>query len=146
MNQLFEMFGPGLVMLISLIGVLLGISVARPSVVGFMRRCKRENKPIPWIVLVFLAAPTVGAVYSFILMQRMFEVTLTPENEGILLNYSVGVGLITAIAMIVIGKLGEIACKNSDITEKSLNSHFIKIGAVNSIALFAMVFAMINLP
>ena len=145
MNQLFEMFGPSLVLLITVIGVVIGVGIGGTAVLGVIKRYKNEDKSIPWVILSFAGSPIVGVIYSYVLMQQMLEITITPENEGILLNYSIGVGLVIALAMIVMGKLGSVACKDPDVIQKA-SLHLIKIGAVNTVALFAMVFAMINLP
>ena len=141
MNQLFGMFGPGLVLLIAMIGVLIGIGFSGTAALGIMKHCKKENKPIPWIILAFVGAPITGAAYSNILMQHMLT-SITLENENILFSYSIGVGLIMALSMAITGKLGAIACNEVSENANRFNLHIFKIGIVNSAAIFAMIFAM----
>ena len=145
MNQLFEMFGPGLVLLITVIGVVIGIGFSGTAALGVIKRCKKENKPIPWIIFPFVGAPVVGAFYSNILLLHMLEIGINSENESILFSYTIGVGLIIALSMAIMGKLGAIACNELSEDLKRLNFHFIKIGAANAVAVFAMIFAMINM-
>ena len=146
MKEIFGLFGPGLVLLITVIWVVIGIGFSGATFLGIVKHCKNEHKPIPWIMFPFVGSPIVGLFYSNILMLHMREIVITIENESMLFNLTIISGLIIGLSMAIMGKLGAIACNELSKNIKHLNLHLIKIGVVNSIAVFAMVFAMINMP
>ena len=146
MSRLFGIFGPSLVLVITMIGVVVGLGFAGATALRVFKRCKNENKPIPWNSFILSGTPIVGAVYSNILMQWMLQTTITPEIESILSGYAIGVGLIIALSMAIIGKLAAIACNELSEGINNFNSHVMKIGAMNAVAMFAMIFALINMP
>jgi len=143
--QIIGMLGTGLVMGISALGAALGMSIAGTAAVGAAKRCYKANKPVPMMMLTFAGFPLTGAIYGFIIMQQMKNVAITVDNAGLMFGFGLGAGLAIAISMMAEGKVGAAACDSLSDTGKGIGFYVGILGIIETVALFVMVFTMINL-
>ena len=144
--EIFGRLGAGLVMGIAALGAALGMSTAGAAAVGAAKRCYKANKPVPMIpMIIFAGFPLTGVFYGFILMGQMLAVSISAANAGLMFGFGVGAGLAIALAMIAEGKVGAAACDAISDTGKGLVLYMSILGIIETVALFAMVFTMINL-
>jgi V/A-type H+-transporting ATPase subunit K len=143
--QLFGALGAGLVLGISGLGVAIGMGIAGTAAVGAAKRCYKANKPVPMMMLAFIGFPLTEVIYGFIIMGAMMGVTITPENSGTLLGFGLGAGVTMAMVGIAEGWVGAAACDSLSDTGKGVGFYVPVLGVIETVALFVMVFTMMNL-
>ncbi len=138
------MIGAGLVMGIAAMGSAIGIGIAGQGAIGAWKRCYLNNKPAPFLLVVFAGAPLTQTIYGFLLMNSMkgkvLEGTLDPL-------FSLGLGLAAGLAMcmsaVAQGKAGAAGSDALAETGKGFTNYIMVVGLCETVALFAMVFGMI---
>ena len=65
------MIGAGLVMGIAAMGSAIGIGIAGQGAIGAWKRCYLNNKPAPFLLVVFAGAPLTQTIYGFLLMNSI---------------------------------------------------------------------------
>ena len=144
-QQIIGMLGGGLVMGLGAVGSGIGLGIVGSAAVGAWKRCYKGNRPAPPVLLVMCGMPMSQTFYGFILMLSMLAVTVTPENAGALLGFGIATGLALCFSAIAQGKIAAAACDALADNSKGLGLYIMALGIAESIALFAMVFTMINL-
>ena len=89
--------GAGLVMGIAAMGSAIGIGTAGQGAIGAWKRCYLNNKPAPFLLVVFAGAPLTQTIYGFLLMQSMIG-KVGGVDVGQQLFY-LGLGLACGLAM-----------------------------------------------
>ena len=84
----FGMLGAAVVMGIAAIGSAIGIGIAGQGAIGAWKRCYINNKPAPFILVVFAGAPLTQTLYGFLLTKRMIDSGVT--NGWQLLGLGIG--------------------------------------------------------
>ena len=138
------MIGAGLVMGIAAMGSAIGIGIAGQGAIGAWKRCYLNNKPAPFLLVVFAGAPLTQTIHGFLLMNSMkgkvLEGTLDPL-------FSLGLGLAAGLAMcmsaVAQGKAGAAGSDALAETGKGFTNYIMVVGLCETVALFAMVFGMI---
>ena len=143
--KIIGMLGAGLVMGIAAAGSAIGIGIAGTAAIGAAKRCLKANKPAPMMLLALSSFPLSQTLYGFVLMLQMLGVTVTPDNAGQMLGFGIAGGFAIAFSAIGQGKGAAAACDALTDTGKGLAFYIGILGIVESIALFAMVFTMMNL-
>ena len=139
------LLGAALVMGIAGVGSAIGIGIAGQGAIGAWKRCYLNNKPAPFILTVFAGAPLTQVIYGFLLMNSMkgkvLAETLKPE-------FALGLGLVAGLAMafsaIAQGKAGAAGSDALGETGKGFAQYIMVVGLCETVALFAMVFGMIQ--
>ena len=72
------LLGAAVVMGIAAIGSAFGIGFAGQAAIGAWKRCYMNNKPAPFILVVFAGAPLTQTIYGFLLMQSMISSSKDP--------------------------------------------------------------------
>ena len=144
--EIFGWIGSGLAMGISALGSAIGISFVGSAAVGAWKRCYKSNRPAPMTILALCGMPLSQTIYGFILMGEMLGVTVTPDNAGLLLGFGIGTGFAIAFSAIAQGKIAAAAADALADTSKGFVNYLTVIGIAETVALFAMVLTMINLP
>ncbi len=141
----FGMLGAAVVMGIAAIGSAIGIGIAGQGAIGAWKRCYVNNKPAPFILTVFAGAPLTQTIYGFLLMNSM-----KAKIEGGLLDsgFALGLGFAAGLAMcfsaIAQGKAGAAGSDALGETGKGFSQYIMVVGLCETVALFAMVFGMIQ--
>jgi len=131
--------GAMVVMPFAALGSALGVGVAGMSAIGAWKKLLAQNKPAPFIFVVYVAAPMTQTFYGFILMGAL---SLSKASDAARL----GAGIIGGIAMGVSawyqGKAGASAADAHGETGKGFSNHIIVLGLIESVAIFIMVFTL----
>ena len=137
----FGMLGAAICMGIAAIGSAIGIGIAGQGAIGAWKRCYINNKPAPFILLVFAGAPLTQTLYGFLLTKRMIDSGVT--NGWQLLGLGLGSGIAMCLSAIAQGKAGAAGSDALGETGKGFAQYIMVVGLCETVALFAMVFSMI---
>ena len=141
--EFFGMLGAAICMGIAAIGSAIGIGIAGQGAIGAWKRCYMNNKPAPFILTVFAGAPLTQTIYGFLLMSIKLK-TLGAENPGMALGLGIASGLAMCFSAIAQGKAGAAGSDALGETGKGFAQYIMVVGLCESVALFAMVFSMIE--
>ena len=135
----FGLIGIAASLALAAIGSALGVGAAGMSAVGAWKKCFAQNKPAPFILIAFVGAPLTQTIYGMILMGAI--VGATKEMQ-------LGAGVLGGLAMGMSawfqGKAGAAASDALAETGKGFANYMIVLGLVETVALFVMVFLMIQ--
>jgi len=137
-------FGAIAVMAVAAVGSAIGCGIAGMGALGTWKKCYMQNKPAPFILLAFVGAPMTQTFYGFIVMLQLVKTASTPENFMARLAAGLAGGLAIAMSAVFQGKAAACACDAYGETGKGFANNIIVIGVVETIALFVMVFLMLN--
>jgi len=135
----FGMIGAGAVMGLSAIGSAIGLGIGGMGTIGAWKKCLQRNKPAPFLMLVFAAAPLTQTIYGMITMNAIKGSTVDP-----FLRMAAGIcsGLAIGISAIYQGVDGASASDAFGETGAGFGNYIIVIGLTETVALFTMVFTM----
>ena len=134
------MIGAGVVMGIAAIGSAVGIGIAGQGAIGAWKRCYLNNKPAPYLLIVFAGAPLTQTIYGFLLMNSMKASSADPL---FLLGLGFASGLSMCMSAVAQGQAGAAASDALGETGKGFAQYIMVVGLCETIALFTMVFGMI---
>lgn len=125
------------------IGSAIGAGVAGTAAIGAWKRRYLANKPAPVALVLFAGAPLSQTIYALILMMLM----KAPEgvNTQLILHPVIGVfaGVAFLMSACFQGRAAAAACDAYGETEKGFSNMITVIGIVETVALFALVFALL---
>lgn len=123
-----------------------GCGVAACSAIGAWKKCYAQNKPAPFQLVILSGVPLSQTIYGMIIMFIVMNGKL--DTHGIWYVY-MAVGILSGIAMGVSalwqGKAAAAACDAYAETRKGFANQLMVLGIVETIAIFAMVFAIVLL-
>ena len=134
------MIGAGIVMGIAAMGSAIGIGTAGQGAIGAWKRCYLNNKPAPFLLVVFAGAPLTQTIYGFLTMQSMIS---SSKDPSFLLGLGLACGLSMCMSAIAQGKAGAAGSDALAETGKGFSQYIMVVGLCETIALFSMVFGMI---
>ncbi len=128
----------------SAVGSAIGTGIAGSSAVGAWKKCYAQNKPAPFLLLAYAGAPLSQTIYGLVLLIMMkMKISESPDRWPLFLI----VGLLGGIAMGVSawyqGRAGAGACDSFAETGKGFTNNISVLGIVETIALFALVSAIL---
>ena len=135
----FGMIGAGIVMGIAAMGSAIGIGIAGQGAIGAWKRCYLNNKPAPYLLVVFAGAPLTQTIYGFLLMNSM---RTSQQNPFFLVGLGLACGLSMCMSAIAQGKAGAAGSDALAETGKGFTNYIMVVGLCETIALFSMVFGM----
>src|SRR5574344_2839396 len=147
----FGMLGACVVMGIAAIGSAIGIGIAGQGAIGAWKRCYLNNKPAPFLLVVFAGAPLTQTIYGFLLMNNMLAKAkaLSEAAYGtsglFLLGLGIACGLSMCMSAVAQGKAGAAGSDALAETGKGFSQYIMVVGLCETVALFAMVFSMVAL-
>jgi len=146
------MIGAGLVFGLAAIGSGIGLGIAGPANVGAWKKCYLANKPAPMTLLAFTGNPLTQTFYGFLLMGPMRDAAQASAagaagamHPTLLLAYGVAAGVALLLTACVQAKIAACACDAIAEKNKGFAQYMIVMGIAESVALFAMVFTLIQL-
>jgi V/A-type H+-transporting ATPase subunit K len=114
--------------------------------VGAWKKCYLANKPAPMTMLAFTGNPLTQTFYGFLLMGPAFNAAQSPAMDSwLVLSYCIAAGVALLVTAIVQGKIAACACDAMAEKNKGFAQYMIVMGIAESVALFAMVFTLIQL-
>ena len=142
-------------------GSAFGTGFASAAAVGAWKKCYAANKPAPFLLLSFVGAPITQTLYGMILMFLMLgKVALEKDAEGVVTGIKATVstgsglpvlvagifaGLAIGLSALFQGRAGAAACDAQAETNQGFTNYLAALGIVETVAIFAMVFALIAL-
>ena len=142
-------------------GSAFGTGFAAAAAVGAWKKCYAAGKPAPFLLLSFVGAPITQTLYGMILMFIMLgKVEFVENAEGVvtgikpLIAAGAGVpvlvagifaGLAIGLSALFQGRAGAAACDAQAETNQGFTNYLAALGIVETVAIFAMVFALIAL-
>ena len=142
------MIGAGVVMGIAAMGSAIGIGIAGQGAIGAWKRCYLNNKPAPFLLVVFAGAPLTQTIYGVLLMNNMLGKAKALAEEAyktgglFLLGLGIACGLSMCMSAIAQGKAGAAGSDALGETGKGFTNYIMVVGLCETIALFSMVFGM----
>jgi len=146
---------------LSAAGSAFGTGFAASAAVGSWKKCYAAGKPAPFLLLSFVGAPITQTLYGMILMfimlgkvavQKAADGTVTgivstvAEGSGIaVLVAGVFAGFAIGLSALFQGRAGAAACDAQAETNQGFTNYLAALGIVETVAIFAMVFALIAL-
>jgi len=146
---------------LSAAGSAFGTGFAASAAVGAWKKCYAANKPAPFLLLSFVGAPITQTLYGMILMFIMLGKVAVKTAEdgtvtGIVSTVSAGsgtavlvagifAGLAIGLSALFQGRAGAAACDAQAETNQGFTNYLAALGIVETVAIFAMVFALIAL-
>ena len=146
---------------LSAAGSAFGTGFAASAAVGAWKKCYAANKPAPFLLLSFVGAPITQTLYGMILMFLMLgKVALEKDAEGVVTGIKATVstgsglpvlvagifaGLAIGLSALFQGRAGAAACDAQAETNQGVTNYLAALGIVETVAIFAMVFALIAL-
>ena len=122
-------------------GSAFGTGFAASAAVGAWKKCYAAGKPAPFILLGLVGAPITQTLYGMILMFIMFT-KRTVEGAGIpclILGIFAGLGI--GLSALFQGRAGAAACDAQAETNQGFSNYLAALGIVETVAIFALVFA-----
>ncbi len=146
---------------LSAAGSAFGTGFAASAAVGAWKKCYAANKPAPFLLLSFVGAPITQTLYGMILMFVMLgKVALVKDAEGVVTGITSTVGTGSGLAVLVAGifagfaigisalfqgRAAAAACDAQAETNQGFTNYLAALGIIETVAIFAMVFALIAL-
>ena len=135
-----------LVLGITAIGSGIGANIVGQAAIGAWKKCYLSNRPAPMMLIAFAANPVTQVFYAFILMGRLMEVAeANPERAMIYLGFALAATISLVVTAIIQGKIGACAVEALVETRKGFAQFIAVMGAIETIALFTMVFTVASL-
>ena len=119
-----------------------GCGVAAASAIGEWKKCYLQNRPAPFQLAILTGVPMSQTIYGFILMLQILNNVKGPHWPTCLAIGIVG-GIAIAMSAAFQGRAAAGACDAYAESGKGFAYYLIALGVVETIAIFAMVFAMI---
>lgn len=131
-------------------GSAFGTGYAAAAAVGAWKKCYAANKPAPFLLLSFVGAPITQTLYGMILMFIMLGKInadgAAAAGAGVpCLIAGVFAGLAIGLSALFQGRAGAAACDAQAETNQGFTNYLAALGIVETVAIFAMVFALIAL-
>ena len=131
---------------ISAIGSAYGCGVAGASAIGSWKKCYAQGKQAPFQLSVLTGAPMTQTIYGLILMTIIKgKVDADFANWPLYLFVGIVGGIAIAISGAFQGRAAAGACDAFAETGKGFTNYLLALGIVETIAIFAMVFAIMLL-
>ena len=128
------------------IGSAIGTGLAGCSAIGAWKRSYLSNKPAAFLLTVFAGAPLSQTIYAMVLMM-ILKGKIVTGNPQMFFHLAVGIfaGVALMMSAIFQGKAGAAACDAFGETNKGFANDLMVLGIVETVALFALAFAIMVL-
>jgi V/A-type H+/Na+-transporting ATPase subunit K len=135
----FGSIGVAAVLGLAAMGSAAGLGIAGMGTIGAWKKCFLRNKPAPFILFVFAAAPLTQTIYGFITMNA-----IAGSAADAFLRMAAGIfaGAGIGLSALFQGKSAAAASDAYADTGQGFGTNLIIIGLTETVALFTMVFTM----
>ncbi len=131
------------------LGSAIGCGAAAMAACGAWKKLYSQNKPAPFQLLIFAGMPLSQAVYGVILFFMIYQKAAMAEYATLWPMF-VFLGLFAGIALcasaIFQGKGAAAAIDAFAETGKGFTNYIVVLGIIETVSLFALVFAILALP
>ncbi|MFZ2655729.1 MAG: hypothetical protein WAX69_12430 [Victivallales bacterium] len=131
----------------SAVGSSIGTGIAGTSALGAWKKCYVYGKPPPFQLAVFTSAPMSQTIYGMILMTLISDKIQAGAVMYWPLYLAIGIagGIAMGTSAWFQGAAGAGACDSYAETNKGFTNNLLILGIIETVALFAMVFAIVLL-
>ena len=139
--------GGFLAMGIAALGSAYGCGVAGAAAIGGWKKCYAQGKPAPFQLSVLTGAPLTQTIYGMILM-LLIKGQVTVENAAswpLYLLVGIFGGAAISLSAVYQGRAAAGACNAFAETGQGFTNYLLALGVIETIAIFAMVFAIMLL-
>lgn len=129
------------------VGSALGTGTAGSSAIGAWKRCYAQNKPAPFLLMALAGAPLSQTIYGMILL--IFIKNQVASNAAywpLFLTMGIVGGIAMGVSAWYQGKAGAGGCDAFGETGKGFANYLMILGIVETVAIFALVFALMAMP
>jgi V/A-type H+-transporting ATPase subunit K len=131
--------GIGGVFGLSCIGAALGMAANGPAVIGAWKKCYVQNKPAPFIILVFAGTTLTNIIYGYILLTVLMASSL---GDPQLLVLGLGAGLCIGAVAITQAMCSAAGAEAFVETGKGFGNYLMVVGIAETVSLFSVVFTI----
>lgn len=124
------------------IGSAMGTGTAAMGAIGAWKKSFSQNKTAPFLLIVLVGFPLSQTIYAFILMGQMASAAASGHP---LIGIGIFGGLGMGASAMMQGKAAAGACDSLAETGKGAVNYIIALGIVETVALFVMVFLMLQI-
>ena len=125
---------------LSATGASIGMFANGPAVIGAWKKCYLQNKPAPFIIIVFACTCLSNIIYGFILLNVLS--VPTAMNDYMLLTLGLGSGACIGAVAITQAMCAAAAADAYVETGQGYGSYLMVVGIAESISLLAVVFVI----
>ncbi|NLO24120.1 MAG: V-type ATP synthase subunit K [Fibrobacter sp.] len=132
---------------IAAVGSALGTGIAGSAAIGVWKKAYAQGKSALFTLLVFVGVPISQTIYGMLLMNSILAAVKSTggANWGAALGAGIFGGLGMAFSAWYQGRAAANASDALGETGKGMANYLMVCGVVETVALFVMVFAMLNL-
>ena len=126
---------------LSSLGAVIGMSVNGPAVIGSWKKCALNNRPAPFIMVIFAATCMSNIIYGYIAMDAMANSLIMSDRYILMLGLIAGIciGLNSYIQAVVCARAAEAFAE----TSRNFGNYIMVVGVAETFALFIMVFVIL---
>ena len=136
----FGFIGVSAALTLAAIGSALGAGTAGMTAIGAWKKCFAQNKPAPFLLVLFVGAPLTQTIYGYILMNDLKKAV--EANDWLVLGAGILGGIAMGFSALFQGKASAAASDALAETGKGTGQYLMVVGLVETVALFVMVFLM----
>lgn len=128
------------------IGSSMGSGIAGSSAIGAWKKCYAQNKPAPFLLMALAGAPLSQTIYGMIILVLVKGKLATPENLHLwplYLAFGIFGGIGMMFSALYQGKAAACGCDAFAETGKGFANYIMILGVVETVAIFALVFAIL---
>ncbi len=128
------------------VGSALGTGTAGSSAIGAMKKCYAQGKQAPFLLIALAGAPLSQTIYGMILMIFIKnQIETKAAYWPLFLIMGIVGGLAMGVSAWYQGKAGAGACDALGETGKGFANYLMILGIVETVAIFALVFALMSI-
>jgi len=126
---------------LSSLGAVLGVTVNAPAVIGAWKKASLNNRPAPFIMVIFAATCMTNIIYGYIAMDAMASSVVMSDR------YIFFISLIAGICIGANSYIQAMICANAaeafGETGRNFGNYMMVVGVAETFALFIMVFVIL---
>ena len=126
---------------LSAIGSAIGIAISGQAVIGAFKKCYAQNKPAPFVLVVFAGAVLTNVIYGYIVMDALASSTTLSDFRLLFLGLSAG--LCIGVVAITQAKCAAAAAVAFGEVQKGFTNFLMVVGIAETVSLFAVVFTIL---
>jgi len=139
MLELIKWIGIGGCFGLSATGASIGMACNGPAVIGAWKKCYLQNKPAPFIIIVFAGTCLSNIIYGFILLMLLPGSSLSPYQH---LSLGLGSGACIGAVAITQAMCAAAAAEAYVETGKGYGLYLMVVGIAETISIFAVAFTI----
>ncbi|MCL2093489.1 MAG: V-type ATP synthase subunit K [Treponema sp.] len=126
---------------LSSLGAVIGVTVNAPAVIGAWKKSALNNRPAPFIMVIFAATCMTNIIYGYIAMDAMANSVIMSDNFIFFMSLTAGIciGMNSYIQAMICANAADAFGE----TGRNFGNYMMVVGVVETFALFIMVFVIL---